>query len=63
MNKCLFVVFALAIGSVSTAYADPITGYFNATGSDSFNSTTITFTPNKSRITPDTAIGGSFAPT
>ena len=34
---------------------------FNATGSDSFNSTTITFTPNKSRITPDTAIGGSFA--
>ena len=63
MIKCLVVLctFTLAIGGVSTAYADSISGYFNASGSDSFNSSTITFTPNEARITPDTAIGGTFA--
>jgi hypothetical protein len=53
----LALVAAIAISSVAVAHADPISGFFSATGQDSFTSSTITF---------DTAavaggIGGTFA--
>lgn len=43
MLKRLAVLSALAIGSVSVAYATPITGTLSIDGNDSFTSSTITF--------------------
>jgi hypothetical protein len=43
MLKHLAVLSALAIGSVAVAHADPISGFFSATGNDSFTSSTVTF--------------------
>jgi hypothetical protein len=43
MLKRLGLVCALVIGSVSFAYADPITGTLSITGDDTFTSSSITF--------------------
>jgi len=60
MLKRLAVLTALAFGSVTTiAHADTINGFFSATGTDSFTSSTITFTPGSSQIAG--GIAGTFA--
>jgi hypothetical protein len=59
MLKRLVVLTALAIGSATVAHADSISGFFSATGTDSFTSSTITFTPGSSVVAG--AIGGTFA--
>jgi hypothetical protein len=63
MFKRLIVLTALAMGSVAVAHADSISGFFSATGSDSFTSTapySITF-GSGAQVTPGAAIGGTFA--
>jgi hypothetical protein len=57
MLKHLVVLSALAVSSVAVAHADPISGFFSATGTDSFTPTTITF--NSAQVAG--AIGGTFA--
>jgi hypothetical protein len=57
MIKRLIVLSALAISSVAVAHADPISGFFSATGTDNFTSSTITF--NSAQVAG--AIGGNFA--
>jgi hypothetical protein len=57
MLKRFIVLSALAISSVAVAHADPISGYFSATGTDSFTPSTITF--DGSVVAG--AIGGTFA--
>ena len=57
MLKHLLVLSAFALGSVSVAHADPISGYFSATGTDIFTSSTITF----ESAAVAGAIGGTFA--
>jgi PEP-CTERM motif len=57
MLKRLVVLSVLAMSSVVVAHADPISGYFSATGNDSFTSSTITF---GSAAVAGT-IGGTFA--
>ena len=62
MRKRLLILFTLAISSVAVARADSISGFFSATGSDSFTSTaplTLTFAPGTSVVAG--AIGGTFA--
>ena len=39
MVKRLLILSALAISSVAVAHADSISGFFSATGSDSFTTT------------------------
>lgn len=56
MLKRLIVLFAVA-GSCLAAHADSISGYFSATGTDSFTPSTITF--YSSQVAG--AIGGTFA--
>jgi hypothetical protein len=65
MIKRLLVLSALAFSSVAVARADSISGFFSATGNDSFTATSpysLTFVPNSS-TTPSviSAIGGTFA--
>ena len=63
MLKRFVVLAALAMGSVAVAHADSISGFFSATGSDSFTATapySITF-GSGAQVTPFTAIGGTFA--
>lgn len=57
MIKRLLVLTALAISSVAFAHADPISGFFSATGTDTFTSSTITF--DSAQVAG--AIGGTFA--
>src|SRR6266576_5570558 len=59
MLKRLVVLTALAISSAAVAHADSIGGFFSATGTDSFTSSTITFTPGSAVVAG--AIGGTFA--
>ena len=59
MRKRLVMLTALAISSATVAHADSISGFFSATGTDSFTSSTITFTPGSSVVAG--AIGGTFA--
>lgn len=59
MLRHLAVLSALALGSVSIAHADDISGFFSATGNDVFTSSTITFEPGTSVVSG--AIGGTFA--
>ena len=59
MLKRLVVLAALAVGSVAVAHADSISGYFSATGTDSFTSSTVTFTPGSAAVAG--GIGGTFA--
>lgn len=56
MLKRLVVLSAFVI-SAAVAHADSISGYFSATGSDSFTPSTITFGPS----VVGGAIGGTFA--
>ena len=60
------VVFAaaLALCSAAVAHADSITGFFSATGSDSFTAAapfTLTFAPGTSQVALGSSIGGTFA--
>jgi hypothetical protein len=57
MLKRLVVLTALAVSSAAVAHADSISGFFSATGTDSFTSSTLSF--NSSVVAG--AIGGSFA--
>lgn len=59
MLKRIFIMCALTIGTVSVAHAIPISGFFSATGNDTFTSSTITFMPGTSVVSG--AIGGTFA--
>jgi PEP-CTERM motif len=59
MLKRLVVITALAISSVAVAHADSVSGFFSATGTDAFTSSTITFAPGTSAVAG--AIGGTFA--
>jgi hypothetical protein len=59
MFKRLVVLAALAVSSVAVAHADSVSGFFSSTGTDSFTSSTITFTPGSSVVAG--AIGGTFA--
>jgi len=59
MLKRLIAVCLLVTGSVVAANADPISGFFSATGTDTFTSSTITFVPGTSFVAG--AIGGTFA--
>jgi len=58
MLKRLAVLSVLLVGSL-TARAAAISGFFSATGTDTFTSSTITFTPGGSVVAG--AIGGVFA--
>jgi PEP-CTERM motif len=64
MLKRLVVFTALAIGSVAVAHADSISGFFSATGTDSFTAPsptgTLTFAPPQNSVVAG-AIGGTFA--
>jgi hypothetical protein len=57
MLKRLFVLCLLITGSVAAARGDSISGFFSATGTDTFTSSTITF--NSAEVAG--AIGGTFA--
>jgi len=57
MIKRLLVLSALALSTVAFAHADPISGFFNANGTDNFNSSSITF---DSAVVAG-GIGGTFA--
>lgn len=57
MLKHFAILSALAISTAAAAHADTVTGYFSATGTDSFTSSTITF--DGSVVAG--AIGGTFA--
>jgi hypothetical protein len=59
MLKRLVVMTALAISSVAVAHADSISGFFSSTGTDTFSSSSISFTPGSSVVAG--AIGGTFA--
>ena len=59
MFKRFAVLAALSLSSVAVAHADSISGFFSATGTDAFTSSTITFTPGSSVVAG--GIGGTFA--
>jgi hypothetical protein len=59
MLKRLVVLTALAVSSAAVAHADSISGFFSATGTDSFTTSTISFAPGTSVVAG--AIGGTFA--
>lgn len=58
MLKRFAVLSTLALGSFAAAHATPLNiyGSFNATGTDSFTSSTITFNPNVSSPTPPSCL-------
>src|SRR5258707_9271434 len=60
MIKRIVALTAIVLGTVAVAHADSISGFFAATGTDSFTSSTITFTPGSSQVAGGT-IGGTFA--
>ncbi|HMF65725.1 MAG TPA: PEP-CTERM sorting domain-containing protein [Edaphobacter sp.] len=60
MIKRLVVLTALAISSVAVAHADSISGFFSATGTDSFTSSSLTFAPPQTSVVAG-AIGGTFS--
>src|SRR5258708_2355437 len=57
MLKRLVVFAALAVGSATFPHATPIIGFLSSNGTDSFTSSTITF----SNASVQGAIGGTFA--
>jgi hypothetical protein len=59
MIKRLVVLTALAVSSAAVAHADSISGFFSATGVESFTSSTISFAPGTSVVAG--AVGGTFA--
>jgi hypothetical protein len=60
MIKRLIVLTALAVGSAAVAHADSISGFFSATGTDQFTSSTLQFAPPQNAVVAG-AIGGTFA--
>jgi hypothetical protein len=58
MIKRLVVLTVLAVSSAAVAHADSISGFFSATGTDTFTSSTIQFA-NSSVVAG--AVGGTFA--
>src|SRR5712691_10724914 len=60
MIKRLVILTALAISSAAVAHADSISGFFSATGTDSFTASTLTFAPPQNSVVAG-AIGGTFA--
>jgi hypothetical protein len=58
MIKRLVVLTALAVSSAAVAHADSISGFFSATGTDTFTSSTIQFA-NSSVVAG--AVGGTFS--
>jgi hypothetical protein len=58
MIKRLVVLTALAVSSAAVAHADSISGFFSATGTDAFTSSTISFA---SGSVVAGAVGGTFA--
>jgi hypothetical protein len=58
MFKRLVVLTALALSSAAVAHADSVSGFFSATGTDSFTSSNITFAPGSAVAG---GIGGTFA--
>jgi hypothetical protein len=60
MIKRLVVLTALAVGSAAVAHADSISGFFSATGTDAFTSSSLTFAPPQNAVVAG-AIGGTFA--
>src|ERR1700730_7641313 len=60
MLKRLVAITALAVSSAAVAHADSISGFFSATGTDSFTSSTLTFAPPQNSVVAG-AIGGTFA--
>jgi hypothetical protein len=59
LKRLAVLAAALAVSSAAVAHADSISGFFSATGSDSFTSSTLTFAPGTSVVAG--AIGGTFA--
>ena len=57
MMRRLLALSVLVMSSVAVAHADPISGFFSATGTDVFTTSTITF--NSAQVAG--AIGGNFA--
>jgi hypothetical protein len=57
MMRRLLVLSVLVMSSVAVAHADPISGFFSATGTDIFTSSNITF--ESAQVAG--AIGGNFA--
>ena len=57
MIKRFIALFALAFSAAAVAHADPISGFFSATGTDVFTTSSITF----SGAQVAGAIGGNFA--
>lgn len=57
MLKRLIVLSVLIAGSAAVAHADSISGYFSATGTDTFDTSTVTF--NNAVVSG--GIGGDFA--
>ena len=57
MIKRFIALFALAISAAAVAHADPISGFFSATGTDIFTTSSITF--DSAQVAG--AIGGNFA--
>jgi hypothetical protein len=60
MIKRLVVLIGLAVSTAAVAHADSISGFFSATGTDSFSSSTLTFAPPQTSVVAG-AIGGTFA--
>src|SRR5260370_40293116 len=59
MLKRVALLAALAVSSAAVAHADSISGFFSATGVDSFTTSTLAFAPGTSVVAG--AIGGTFA--
>jgi hypothetical protein len=60
LNRLAVLAAALAVSSAAVAHADSISGFFSATGTDSFTSSTLTFAPPQNSVVAG-AIGGTFA--
>jgi hypothetical protein len=66
MLKRFAILSVLAISTCAMAHADSIDGFFSASGTDTFTSSSITFNPNGAPGSPNNSIitgfvGGSFA--
>ena len=60
LKRLAVLAAALAVSSAAVAHADSISGFFSATGTDSFTSSTLTFAPPQNAVVAG-AIGGTFA--
>ncbi|HEY1993417.1 MAG TPA: PEP-CTERM sorting domain-containing protein [Edaphobacter sp.] len=60
LKRLAVLAAALAVSSAAVAHADSISGFFSATGTDNFTSSTLTFAPPQNAVVAG-AIGGTFA--